>query len=320
MENSKIIELLERIATSLEKIADSIDSNDSKKRDKAKSSFKNLDVISLQDIKDKSSKSSTSVERSQSIELFLTSKGISIKALRKEDESDEVLDNIALFIGDRFTLVKKLYRKIKKNLNSRKSFKLDLKSANQDEISSITQLCTKLHQIAFLDEYRYYKSPQYYLFAKVNPIPKSLNFFSGGWLERYIKRAVEKSIQAVSDRVKLKYSYMKNPQIILPNGNDFELDLIYQIEGEIFWFEAKTGDYQRHIQKYSNMANILKLDHRHSFMILAEGATEDKVKVLRRIFNMDVVGVENFYQRFSIEVNRIADNVIADRKRVENSN
>ena len=35
---------------------------------------------------------------------------------------------------------------------------------------------------------------------------------------------------------------MKNPRIVLPGGEDFELDLLLSVGERIFWIEAKTGE------------------------------------------------------------------------------
>jgi len=213
----------------------------------------------------------------QDIEEFLNSKNIRIKAFKENDDSDSVLDKIALYTGKRYHMVKDLIMNIKKSLNTGRVFRMDLKNYTQEEIASITQLCSNLYQIAFLREYKYFRSPYYRLFASPNNIPKAINFFTGGWLERYIKNAVIEIISSCKE--KLSYSYIMNPQIILPHGDNFELDLLFRIENEFFWFEAKTGDYQRYVEKYSRMARILNLDNDHAYMILTD-ITRDGAQAL----------------------------------------
>jgi hypothetical protein len=34
-----------------------------------------------------------------------------------------------------------------------------------------------------------------------------------------------------------------NPQVILPDGDSFELDILFMIDSDVYWFEAKTGNY-----------------------------------------------------------------------------
>jgi hypothetical protein len=313
MQEDKIVQVLERIATALEKIAINI-------AHKHINNFSSYQISGdkTEDEESQNTSENIFINDISEIEEFLNSRGISIKVVKQEDDADEVLDNIAFFMGNRYKSIKKLYSLIKRNLNSGRSFKLDLKNSTQEEIASVTQLCTNLHQIAFLEEYKYFRSPKFYLFSKVNNIPKALNFFSGGWLERYIKTAIEESIKSASHPVKLNYSYLKNPQIILPNGNDFELDIIYKIEDEIFWCEAKTGDYQRYVQKYSNMSKILNIDEDHAFMILTD-ISEGGAKALKSIFKMNVVNIDHFYNIFTAEVMRIKNKIHEAGEKPENN-
>ncbi|NEP83053.1 MAG: hypothetical protein F6K39_35885 [Okeania sp. SIO3B3] len=226
---------------------------------------------------------------STEIQNFLKSKDIQIKFIPPEQKLDEVLGSIAFFMGERYNLIKNFYSRIKSNMNYGNSFKINLKNYTQEEISSICQLGKMLHDIAFLEEYKYQKSPKYILYARPNRIPKALNFFSGQWLEYFIKEQVIRLIESINPQI--QYSYLLNPQIILPDGNDFELDVLFKIKDEIFWFEAKTGDYQRYIEKYSKMSSILGLDGEHSYMILTE-VQENLTKALSTIFHMKVVKAE----------------------------
>ena len=90
---------------------------------------------------------------------------------------------------------------------------------------------------------------------------------------------------------------MQNIQIVLPNGNNFELDLVFAIGEDIFWFEAKTGDYQKYISRYSKIAKILNLDLSHAFMVLTD-ITDEGANALKSLFNMNVVKIDKFTEIF----------------------
>ena len=144
---------MERIAIALEKISDKIgDVNQGAYVKKEYSTIEpNNKVIFETNIEFEASH----VNDPSEIIGFLLTKDIKVKNVKPEDEADDVLDSISLFLGDRYSKVKKIYDLIKRNMNSGGSFRLDLKNLQQDEIASITQLCTNLHQIAFLEEYKY---------------------------------------------------------------------------------------------------------------------------------------------------------------------
>lgn len=299
MNDEKLINLLERIAIALEKIADketgvnSILDNSNRKlieQSETTNEIHNEQTIQENDI--------------NPIFRFLADKNIQVKAFQTDEEIDDVLDNIALFMGNRYNKVKKVYNSIKSKLNSGTGFRLDLKNATQEEVSYSCQLCNSLHQIAFLSEYKYFKSPQFLLYGKPNRIPTAINFFTGQWLERFIKTEVKNTIRKLERPV--KFAYLTNPQIILPNGDDFELDVLFHIENEIFWFEAKTGEYQNYVDKYSRMAKLLQLDNKHAFMVLTE-VNEPNCVALKKVFGMEVVNIESFSEKFQNAISHLND-------------
>lgn len=84
-----------------------------------------------------------------------------------------------------------------------------------------------------------------------------------------------------------------NPQVTLPNGDDFELDVLTAIGPQIYWVEAKSGDYQGHIAKYSKIARSLGLGTDRSFIVLAE-AEDSLCEKLTTLFSMTVCNTQNF--------------------------
>ncbi|MCS6958568.1 MAG: hypothetical protein RMK91_00765 [Pseudanabaenaceae cyanobacterium SKYGB_i_bin29] len=229
------------------------------------------------------------------LEGFLGRRNIAIKHIPPINhittDKDIVLDDIAIFMGDRYPAIQKLYDRIKSSMNLGHSVSLCLKDEPQSHISAMCQMSQSLHEIAFLEEYRYQKSPKYILSVKPSRIPEALNFFAGKWLERYMKA---KFIRLVKDQLGTeRYSFLMNPQIILPNGDDFELDLLLEIDQKVYWFEGKTGNYQKHIDKYARMLPILGLDTDHAFMLLPDVNT-DTARTLKDIFHLTVLNLNDF--------------------------
>lgn len=42
------------------------------------------------------------------------------------------------------------------------------------------------------------------------------------------------------------------------------------VMGIFYWVEAKTGDFQQHISKYSKMSKRIGIDYKHSIMVLTD--------------------------------------------------
>lgn len=302
MDNERLISILERIAKALETIAGknsftiplNVNSERQNNNEFNNSTTTNLEETNEEDL--------ISVNDVNPIFRFLADKNIQVKTFQTDEEIDDVLDNIALFMGNRYNKVKKVYNTIKRNLNTGTSFSLDLKNATQEEVSYSCQLCNSLHQIAFLSEYKYFKSPQFVINGRPNRIPAAIKFFTGQWLERFIKTEVKNSIRKLETPI--KFAYLTNPQIILPNGDDFELDILFSIDEEIFWFEAKTGNYQNYVDKYSRMAKLMQLDNKHAFMVLTE-VNEQNCIALKKLFGMEVVNIEKFSETFQNSIRHL---------------
>ena len=235
---------------------------------------------------------SENTDKEDAIEKFLSSKNIKIKFVPPEDAADDIINSLAEFLGNNYTALTELLAKIKSSMQTGGFITLAIKDYPQKDISAICQFCTLLHEIAFLEEYRYFKSPQFLIRAKTTRLPKAQNFFSGKWLERFVLQTVQKSVNTVSSEIgkKLDFSYLINPQIILPNGNDFELDLIFHVNKSFYWIEAKTSDFQQHINKYSNISKKIELNSQHSIMVLPNIQPE-KSSALTSLFSMTVYGL-----------------------------
>ena len=287
--DEELKQLLERIAGALERIADCLTLTES-----------GFDAGSQEKARENAGRTAelqaaAGLGDPTEVKKFLESRGIQIKSVKEWGEEDRVPDRIALFMGKRYNYIKNLYSRIKKALNKKNFIRMDLKDRRPEEIGSITQLCHDLHEIAFLTKYSYdtrWKN----LTAEVNLAPDVINFFTGGWLERCVRLMVIKAVKSVSNSVPI--SCLQNVEIKLPDGQDFELDLIFKIGDEHFWFEAKTGDYQKYIDKYSKMSDLLGLDCKHAYMVLTDIAPAGAA-ALCSLFKMSVVRLDDFYETFS---------------------
>ena len=233
--------------------------------------------------------------KSSSVEEFLSSKGIIIKAKKPEDPADGIIDSLSLFLGERYPALRILLAKIKRSMQTGAAFTEGISNISQEDINSICQFCSRLHSIAFLEQYKYFRSPQYLIRAKTTTLPKAQMFFGGQWLERFTLQKLQQAHAIVQTEYgdNLPFEYLINPQVILPNGDDFELDIIAMVAGVPLWVEAKSGDYQQHVQKYSKLARLMGLDYSHSVMVLTD-VNDAQCSALSSLFSMDVANLSTF--------------------------
>jgi len=229
-------------------------------------------------------------DEKDTIKNFLESKGINIKRMPPESEADEVINDLSNFLGRDYNSLSELLAVIKKKMQQGQPFSLSLRNYTQDDISKTCQFCKKLHQVAFLEEYRYFKSPRFLITAKPSRLPKAINFFSGQWLERFALLCINSAIDSISnqlDREKSDFEFLINPQVLLPNGDDFELDIMFRLEDRFFWVETKSGNYQQHIHKYYDLSRKLNLSQNEIILVLAD-VPFDQSKRLSSLYSMSV--------------------------------
>jgi len=228
------------------------------------------------------------------IESFLNSKNIKIKSIAV-GEKEGKLDQIATFMGSRYSSIKRFYGTIKSNMNSGSSFSLNLRDEPPQVISSTCQVAKELHGIAFLEEYRYFKAPRCLLVARPSRSPQALNFLAGNWLERYVRDKLIRLTAAHTGEI--SFSYIANAQVTLSNGADFEMDLFFHINDKFYWVESKTGEYQDKIQKYSRIADELGLQRSQAFMVLTD-VSQDIRSSLSSLYHLSVIGVDEVEATF----------------------
>jgi len=190
-------------------------------------------------------------------------------------------------------MVDKFYNLLKRNLNRGSgSIELSLKEFPSADISATAQLALELHKYAFLSEFKYYKSPLFLLKAKINRIPKAINFLSGDWLEIYVRQTVLNTLHEILPNEDI--SYIANPQILLPNGKDFEIDLIIRVNNDdnVIWIESKTGGYQNYINKYSDIKKIFGVKDENAFLVLSGEIDESELKNVSEVYGVNIVNLK----------------------------
>ncbi|GGM94473.1 hypothetical protein GCM10007092_04710 [Thermus composti] len=233
-------------------------------------------------------------KRAFTLEEWLKERGIQLlrKPEPEEEEKERVLTRLALYLGDRYPSLERLYERLKQSLSTKRQFELSLSEAPPEEIANTTQFCTLLKQYALLTSYRY-KSEDRLLRAKASTEGWVQNFLTGGWLERYVAEKLRKLLRSRN----LPHEVAQGYQVTLPNGEAMELDVLVRVGERVYWFEAKTGDFQAHIAKYAGLKKVLGLSARESFLVLL-GMDKARAKELSALHGLTVVNQANFVEAF----------------------
>ncbi len=238
-------------------------------------------------------------EVSDSIDLqkWLLDRGISIRQFVTESPFEESFDRIALRLGRDFEHLGDFYQALKRRIGGNGASKsIVLKNDSADRINRVLQFGEDLLRNGFLKEFRYVRSNRTILFAPQTD-GRVANFITGNWLERYV-------VITVSEHLRNLYpgrtvEVLTNPRVTLPDGNDFELDVLIACDSIVLWFECKTGkDYPAYLAKYGIVAKrVMQLSSNHAAMILLEKLNDSEKKNNSHMAGMSVLNLKDV-QRF----------------------
>jgi hypothetical protein len=98
---------------------------------------------------------------------------------------------------------------------------------------------------------------------------------------------------------------MKNPNIILPGNENFEFDFLLMVGDNIFWIEAKTGEYMEYVAKYSRVAKLMGLNRNSNMLVLVDTPKPDDNISAR--YDMSCCSVDEFPEVFRMSLVRELD-------------
>lgn len=203
-------DILERIANALERIATALEVTS------APTDFGKNNVTPSQSAITLDNNSAAEHEAGiKSIERFLESRGIKIKTKKPEDAADEIIDKLSRFLGENYPALRNILTKIKRSMQTGAPIAESISSYSQKDISSICQFCFRLHDIAFLEQYKYFRSPTYLIRAKTTTLPRAQAFFAGQWLERFTLQKLKSAHKIAQTELgnSVHLDYLINPQV-----------------------------------------------------------------------------------------------------------
>lgn len=224
----------------------------------------------------------------EAVITWLTNHGITVQNYHKPDENEEIFNKLATYLGEKYSELSYFYVQLKRSFSKGQSFSINLASRSKIEITYTTQFCSRMSAYAFLSSYQYDKKKKI-LYGSPQKTGQVINFITGGWFERFVYL----SICQLMREQQAVYKSVLNPQIVLQNGEDFELDILFLIKEQPFWVECKTGDYQAHVTKYSRMRTVLSIPKECSLLVIL-GISDQLTQELTNLHNIYVANENNF--------------------------
>lgn len=218
------------------------------------------------------------------------------KHYTSDQDVDEVFNKHAITLGQKYqdetgdALLSPILQRIKWAISQNRGLQIHLKNATQAQIQAQTQFCHNLHRDSLLSSYHYSKTNKI-IHAAIQDRGDIRNFFNGNWFERFICYQVR---ELLDKELKLDYSYLMNPYVRLPNGDSFELDLVFLVEGQPILIECKTGgDFNQHLRKFADHCQRFSIPRSHAFLVKLD-LEDERTPRLSKFWSFTVVNQNNF--------------------------
>ncbi|GAB6080685.1 hypothetical protein [Hydrogenophilus hirschii] len=181
-------------------------------------------------------------------------------------------------MAKKYDTIRPLLQKVKQAQASGQGIYLNLQKEPQQTISDITNVATLANKAGLLPNYKYLKSPKYQLFCDSPRSPVAINFFTGQWLELFALSVVrEIEIMAATP-----LSPFCGVHVELPNGDQFDLDLVLSIANRLIWVEAKTtNNFGDLLPKYKKISELLCASAEDAILLWSGFDEMDKVQATR---------------------------------------
>lgn len=238
-------------------------------------------------VRDDGSSSDAPLQERPTLLDFLGRRGFTVQSMALPTDEAEPMNRLAWFLGSRFASLRSQLRKIKVSMNNGLRFTLDLAEATDAELSNNCQFATLAREQGLLQDCQYVRQPRRALRVVCNRSPEALNFFSGGWLERYLEESLRRTGPFIVD-------LQRNTAVTLPTGEDFELDLLaLDCRGQVLWVEAKSGEYTGHLPKYARVRQMLNLPIDRAVLVLPE-VQDAACRALRTQYGLHAVNLSGW--------------------------
>jgi hypothetical protein len=258
--------------------------------------------MALLNVLPKSAPKNFSLEKLKALHDYLTERGIRVVSLPDETGLDPRVTEISAFLGKYLSYVRPFYTRLKATLSLGEEVRFSLTGFQGRDVTHTLNFCKMLKDVGFLASFTYHRSPLCEVAARINRVPASINFLSGGWLEHYIRDRVTAVLATHPSTMEEPFAFMKNPQILLPGDEDFEFDFLLMVADTVFWIEAKTGEYMDYIGKYSRVSQLLGLSLNTNFLVLADAPKPDSNISAR--YGLSCCSVDEFPEVFRLALVR----------------
>lgn len=230
---------------------------------------------------------------------FLKERGVLVYEGQDDLNRNEAFDHLARHLGTHFDLLAPFYEKTKRLVASGRGSKFEIEHFNDAERSAAVQFGTLLHRHGMLKDFYYHRSPKKALRVIPTKDGKTGQFLTGGWLEIFVSMLLSKRLRAHLSPA--KYQMLYNVKGALPDGREFEADIMAVVEGRMFWLECKTGNWQDYSARFRGLVPTFGVDRNSAGLLLLrppDSSTRSRATDMLDMTVLSLNEVDGFLCRF----------------------
>ena len=165
-----------------------------------------------------------------------------------------------------FDLLANFYEKVKRCVATGRGQRIEIENYSHAERSAAVQFGTLLHRHGMLKDFYYHRSPKKQLRVIPTKDGQIGQFLTGGWLEIYVSALLTKRLRSAMSPAKFQLLYNVKGQ--LPDGREFEADLMAAVDGKLFWLECKTGQWQDYSARFRGLVKTFGVERQSGALLL----------------------------------------------------
>jgi len=205
------------------------------------------------------------------ITRLLAERDYQIRVVPQAAVQEPALDALALLISFHFEACREFLHHMRGEMRDNPGFHVCLEGMSGAQVILLRNLCSLFRSNGLLEYYRVDTVSERIVGAVAND-KRAFQFISGDWLENAIRVNVSHFLNLDGMPVEL----VENVEIRRPDGRNFELDVVMAIDGALYWWEAKCGQYlQSDLNRYRAVAKELGLPRNRALLVLAEPQLDD---------------------------------------------
>jgi len=259
----------------------------SDKKEKKQSTQYSSDYIDLKDINN--TKDLSRQEQYKPIENWFENKDIKINIDHDALDTTGFFDEIALSLGNNYSVLKDLCSQIKYIQNKGyATVKFPLTKKNKKEKTIIKNFCKELYDYSFVARYSLQQKDQT-IFLALQESRKIVNFFNGLWFEWFVFMKLLEFFK----KNKIPNSTLRSFTIHYNDDDKNELDIFFIANDIPVCIECKSGEFRHDIHKYSQLKKRFKLEETQ-FLLCVLGLEEKITQGLSCTHDLTFVNETNF--------------------------